>query len=126
MDDNELPREGRDCCGAAKYHAWILAEAGIERQSAAGRLMYSGDGGYMDERAFVFIVVRMKNTVISGGENIHSAEVEDGIFYQHDAIVEQAVIGVPDERWGEVFMRWCACTTIWKPAPRRTSPIATN
>ena len=62
--------------------------------------MHSGDGGYMDERGFVFIVDRMKDMVISGGENIYSAEVEDAL-YRHDAVVECAVIGVPDERWGE-------------------------
>ena len=54
----------------------------------------------MDERGFIFIVDRMKDMVISGGENIYSAEVEDAL-YQHAAIVECAVIGIPNERWGE-------------------------
>ena len=62
--------------------------------------MHSGDGGYLDDRGFVFIVDRMKDMVISGGENIYSAEVEDAL-YQHDAVIECAVIGIPDERWGE-------------------------
>ena len=54
----------------------------------------------MDERGYVFIVDRMKDMVISGGENINSAEVE-GALYQHPAFIECAVIGIPDERWGE-------------------------
>ncbi|HTR87533.1 MAG TPA: long-chain fatty acid--CoA ligase [Reyranella sp.] len=61
---------------------------------------YSGDGAYMDEEGFVFIVDRLKDMIISGGENIYSAEVENAISLLV-GVGEVAVIGVPDEQWGE-------------------------
>jgi long-chain acyl-CoA synthetase len=61
---------------------------------------YSGDGAYMDSEGFVFIVDRLKDMIISGGENVYSAEVENAISLMPE-VGEVAVIGVPDERWGE-------------------------
>jgi long-chain acyl-CoA synthetase len=61
---------------------------------------YSGDGAYMDAEGFVFIVDRLKDMIISGGENVYSAEVENAISLM-PGVGEVAVIGVPDERWGE-------------------------
>jgi long-chain acyl-CoA synthetase len=61
---------------------------------------YSGDGAYMDDEGFVFIVDRLKDMIISGGENVYSAEVENAISLL-PGVGEVAVIGVPDERWGE-------------------------
>jgi long-chain acyl-CoA synthetase len=61
---------------------------------------YSGDGAYMDEEGFVYIVDRLKDMIISGGENVYSAEVENAISLI-DGVAEVAVIGIPDERWGE-------------------------
>ncbi len=73
-----------------------------EATSAAVRdgWMHTGDGGYMDERGFVFIVDRIKDMIITGGENVYSAEVENAVA-QHPAVAQVAVIGVPDEEWGE-------------------------
>jgi long-chain acyl-CoA synthetase len=65
-----------------------------------GGWMHTGDGGYMDEDGFVFVVDRIKDMIITGGENVYSAEVENAI-YQHPAVAMCAVIGVPDEQWGE-------------------------
>ena len=61
---------------------------------------YSGDAGYMDDEGFVFIVDRLKDMVISGGENVYSAEVESAISTL-PGVAEVAVIGVPDAQWGE-------------------------
>ena len=61
---------------------------------------YSGDGAYMDDEGFVYIVDRLKDMIISGGENVYSAEVENAISLLA-GVSEVAVIGVPDERWGE-------------------------
>lgn len=69
-------------------------------EALRGGWMHSGDGGYMDEQGFVYIVDRVKDMIISGGENVYSAEVENAV-YQHPAVAECAVIGVPDEKWGE-------------------------
>lgn len=61
---------------------------------------HSGDIGYIDDQGFLFLCDRVKDMIISGGENIYPAEVES-ILYAHSAIVEVAVIGVPSEKWGE-------------------------
>jgi long-chain acyl-CoA synthetase len=61
---------------------------------------YSGDGAIMDEEGFVYIVDRLKDMIISGGENIYSAEVENAISLI-DGVAEVAVIGIPDDSWGE-------------------------
>jgi fatty-acyl-CoA synthase len=63
----------------------------------------TGDAAYMDDEGFVFIVDRWKDMYISGGENVYPAEVEN-ILYELPEIAEAAVIGVPDERWGETGM----------------------
>lgn len=60
----------------------------------------TGDIGYMDEQGYVFLVDRKKDMIVSGGENIYSREVEDAIA-AHPAVLEVAVIGIPDPRWGE-------------------------
>src|SRR6185312_5584519 len=60
---------------------------------------HTGDGGELDD-AYVVISDRKKDVIISGGENVSSIEVEDCLF-QHGAVAEAAVIGVPDEKWGE-------------------------
>jgi fatty-acyl-CoA synthase len=62
---------------------------------------HTGDGGYADE-AFIAISDRKKDVIITGGENVSSIEVEDCLF-QHPAVAEAAVIGVPDEKWGETI-----------------------
>jgi long-chain acyl-CoA synthetase len=62
--------------------------------------LHTGDGGYLDEDGFLFIVDRVKDMIISGGENVYSAEVENAL-YQHSGINQCAVIGIPHETWGE-------------------------
>ncbi|MCB1700128.1 MAG: long-chain fatty acid--CoA ligase [Halioglobus sp.] len=61
---------------------------------------HSGDVGYVDDEGFLFICDRLKDMVISGGENVYPAEVES-VLYRHDHIAEVAVLGLPDEKWGE-------------------------
>ncbi|MEJ2868925.1 AMP-binding protein [Actinomycetospora sp. OC33-EN08] len=60
----------------------------------------SGDLGYLDEAGYLFLVDRAKDMIVSGGENVYSAEVENAL-YSHPAVVEAAVFGIPDERFGE-------------------------
>jgi acyl-CoA synthetase (AMP-forming)/AMP-acid ligase II len=63
--------------------------------------LHTGDIGVIDEDGFVYVVDRLKDLIISGGENIASSEVER-VVYEHDAVVEAAVVGSPDPRWNEV------------------------
>ena len=60
----------------------------------------SGDLGYVDEHDHVYLVDRAKDMIISGGENVYGTEVEEAL-YAHPAVLEAAVFGIPDERWGE-------------------------
>ncbi len=62
--------------------------------------LHTGDAGYMDDDGYIYIHDRVKDMIISGGENVYPAEVESALA-EHPAIAEVAVIGVPDEKWGE-------------------------
>ncbi len=72
-----------------------------------GGWFHTGDGGQM-EGAYVVIADRKKDVIITGGENVSSIEVEDCLF-QHPAVAEVAVIGVPDEKWGETIKALVVC-----------------
>jgi fatty-acyl-CoA synthase len=67
----------------------------------AGGWFHTGDIGVLDDDGFLSIVDRLKDMIVSGGENIASSEVER-VLYEHDAVVEAAVVGRRDDRWGEV------------------------
>jgi acyl-CoA synthetase (AMP-forming)/AMP-acid ligase II len=60
----------------------------------------TGDAGYLSEDGYVFLTDRVKDMIISGGENIYPAEIEN-VLAGHPSVAEVAVIGVPSERWGE-------------------------
>jgi acyl-CoA synthetase (AMP-forming)/AMP-acid ligase II len=62
--------------------------------------LLTGDAGYMDDDGFIFLMDRLKDMVISGGENVYSAEVENALG-QHPAVATSAVIGIPSDEWGE-------------------------
>lgn len=84
---------------------WKLPEATASTMDADGWIA-TGDVGYMDEDGYVYIYDRAKDMIISGGENVYPAEVESGI-YGHPDVLEVAVIGVPDEKWGEAVKAVC-------------------
>ena len=60
----------------------------------------TGDLGRMDDEGYLFIVDRAKDMIVSGGENVYCSEVEE-VLYKHPAVLEAAVFGIPDEKWGE-------------------------
>ena len=62
--------------------------------------LHTGDAAHMDEGGFIFISDRLKDMIISGGENIYSTEVENAL-YEHNDVAQCAVIGIPDDKWGE-------------------------
>lgn len=78
---------------------WNRPEATSEAIDETG-WFHTGDVGYLDDEGFLYITDRIKDMVISGGENVYPAEVENAL-YEHPSIVEVAVVGLPDERWGE-------------------------
>ena len=101
-DGEELPRGevGELICKSPSNMAcyWNLPEA--TESSLKDGWMHTGDAAYMDEDGYVFIQDRIKDMIISGGENVYPAQVESAI-YGHPSVGEVAVIGVPDDTWGE-------------------------
>ena len=85
--------------GTNMHGYWKLPEA-TAQTIGADNWVRSGDAGYLDDDGYLFIHDRVKDMIISGGENIYPAEVEKAIF-GHPDVADVAVIGVPSERWGE-------------------------
>jgi long-chain acyl-CoA synthetase len=71
----------------------------LTAETLRGGWMHTGDGGRLDEHGILYVVDRIKDMIVSGGENVYSAEVE-GALALHPAIAQVAVIGVPDAQWG--------------------------
>jgi len=71
-------------------------------------LFRTGDIGYQDTDGYFYILDRLKDMIVSGGENVYSGEVE-AVIYQHPAVLEAAVFGIPDPKWGELVM---ACVVL--------------
>lgn len=86
---------------ALRDHGQIEASKGLFRRVIAVRdgWMHSGDAGYMDEHGYV-LVDRIKDMIISGAENVYSADIEN-VLALHPAVTSCAVIGVADDQWGE-------------------------
>ncbi|HWE56985.1 MAG TPA: long-chain-fatty-acid--CoA ligase [Acidimicrobiales bacterium] len=104
-DGNILPagETGEVCAQAGNYmrEYWNRPE---ETESAfRGGWYHTGDAGYMDSAGYVFLVDRVKDMIVTGGENVYSAEVENAIA-SHPAVAQVAVIGIPSEQWGEAVL----------------------
>ena len=78
---------------------WRMPEATAAAMDSQGWLR-TGDAGYLDDDGYLYIHDRVKDMIISGAENIYPAEVENAI-YGHPSVADVAVIGVPDQKWGE-------------------------
>ena len=77
---------------------WNLPEQTAE--TLRNGWLHTGDGGRLNEDGMLFIVDRVKDMIVSGGENVYSSETEQAV-YQHPAVAECAVIGIPHDTWGE-------------------------
>jgi fatty-acyl-CoA synthase len=93
---------------------WNQPEASAE--ALRGGWMHTGDAGMMDGDGYVYIQDRVKDMIVSGGESIYPRVVEE-VLYRHPAIAEAAVIGVPDERWGETVK----AVVVLRPGATATS-----
>jgi acyl-CoA synthetase (AMP-forming)/AMP-acid ligase II len=82
-------------------------DPGATAKAFAGGWFHTGDIGVRDEDGYLFIVDRLKDMIVSGGENIAGSEVER-VLYEHDAVLEAAVVARPDDRWGEVPVAFVA------------------
>ncbi|CAM3740299.1 long-chain-fatty-acid--CoA ligase [Litorimonas haliclonae] len=107
--------EGQDCAvgetgeivirSASNMSGYWKNEEATKQTFFEGGWLRSGDAGFLDDEGYLYIQDRIKDMIVSGGENIYSAEVEIALL--EDPLVQQvAVIGVPDEKWGEAVMAY--------------------
>ena len=94
---------------------WGKPEETARTLSADGWLR-TGDAGYVDAEGYLFLTDRVKDMIITGGENVYPAEVEN-VLSDHAAVADVAVIGVPDERWGETVKAIVVRTPGADPRP---------
>jgi len=94
---------------------WNLPEATASTLDADGWLR-TGDAGYLDQDGYLYIHDRIKDMIISGGENIYPAEVESAVC-DHPDVAEAAVVGIPDEKWGEAVK----AIVVMKPGRNATA-----
>jgi acyl-CoA synthetase (AMP-forming)/AMP-acid ligase II len=104
----DLPRHDLSSLRGLIYGASPMAVEWIRRTTEALRTFrndwfHAGDVGRRDEEGFVFLLDRKKDMVVSGGENVYTSEVE-AVLYRHPGVHEAAVIGVPDETFGEALL----------------------
>lgn len=92
--------EGEVCAKAGNFmrEYWNNPEA--TKEAFHGGWYHTGDAGYLDDDGYLFLVDRVKDMIVTGGENVYSIEVENAIS-THPAVKQVAVIGIPDEKWGE-------------------------
>ncbi len=111
-DGHEVPRGdvGEIAISGFNVMAGYREQPELSAAALRGGVLRSGDLGTMDRDGFVYVVDRAKDMIISGGENVYSAEVENAL-YSHPAVQECAVIGIPDETWGEAVHAIVVCRT---------------
>jgi acyl-CoA synthetase (AMP-forming)/AMP-acid ligase II len=91
---------GEVCARAANFMREYWKKAEATEEAFRGGWYHSGDAGYLDERGYLFLVDRVKDMIVTGGENVYSTEVENAIA-SHPAVAQVAVIGIPHDTWGE-------------------------
>lgn len=101
-NDRELPycEVGEICARGPMVMKGYWKQPDATAQALRNGWMHTGDAGYMSEDGYIYLVDRTKDMIVTGGENVYSVEVEAAL-YEHPAVLEAAVIGVPDSEWGE-------------------------
>lgn len=99
----ELPAGeiGEILCGGPQVFKGYWNNPEATAKAIAGGWYHSGDLGKIDEAGFIYVIDRLKDMIISGGENIYSAELEN-VISTHPSVAEVAVVGIPDSKWGEI------------------------
>ncbi|HMJ15514.1 MAG TPA: long-chain-fatty-acid--CoA ligase [Polyangiaceae bacterium] len=99
---NVLPprHTGEVCARGGNYMQKYWKKRAETEEVFRGGWYHTGDAGYLDERGYLYLVDRVKDMIVSGGENVYSSEVEQAIC-SHPAVAQVAVIGIPDDTWGE-------------------------
>ena len=107
-----MDSSGKECATGDVGEIWVLSDTNMQSyynlpEATASNLtdgwVHTGDAGYVDEEGYLYLKDRMKDMVVSGGENIYPVEVENAIA-DHDAVADVAVIGVPNEKFGEALL----------------------
>jgi acyl-CoA synthetase (AMP-forming)/AMP-acid ligase II len=108
-DGNSVPagERGEIVLRGPKVFKGYWRDPDATEKAFAGGWFHTGDIGVRDDDGYLFIVDRLKDMILSGGENIAGSEVER-VLYEHAAVLEVAVVGRPDERWGEVPVAFVA------------------
>ncbi|HWK61900.1 MAG TPA: AMP-binding protein [Eoetvoesiella sp.] len=111
-DIRTVRADGSDCATGECGDIWIKSKSLMQgywknpvatQEALVDGWFLTGDIGYFDAEHFLFVVDRKKDMIVSGGENIYSREVEEALLL-HPAVLDAAVIGVPDPKWGESVM----------------------
>ncbi|HZJ26836.1 MAG TPA: long-chain-fatty-acid--CoA ligase [Acidimicrobiia bacterium] len=100
--DNELARgrTGEVCARGGNFMREYWNQPDATADAFRNGWYHTGDAGYLDENGYLFLVDRVKDMIVTGGENVYSAEVESAIS-KHPAVEQVAVIGIPHDTWGE-------------------------
>ena len=101
-DGNEVPTgaTGEVCARAGNFMTEYWNQPEATSDVFRGGWYHTGDAGYLDAQGYLYLVDRVKDMIVTGGENVYSSEVENALS-SHPAVLQVAVIGVPSEQWGE-------------------------
>lgn len=106
-NDNEMPagQAGEIVTRGPSTMQGYFKQPDETAETMRGGWLHTGDVGYLDDEGWLFVVDRKKDMIIKGGENIFPAEIEN-ILYEHEGIAEAAVVGAPDEKFGETVVAY--------------------
>ncbi|ELY66417.1 long-chain-fatty-acid--CoA ligase [Natronococcus jeotgali] len=98
-------------CAMREYWNRPEATARSLREADSATWYYTGDLGYLDDDGYLYVVDRKDDMIVSGGENVYPAEVED-VLFAHDGVEEAAVVGEPDDEWGERVVAYVVADAV--------------